>query len=346
MNSNRTKLVLLCCLLVGAVATQVNAQDAVYKYKDGGGTSKVNGKISAVTPDGVTINEKQIAASEVKRVYYSKEPPGLNRAREQMQDGRYSDAIEELEKLDAGDLVGRLQPEVDFIRAYSTSQLSLRGGNVTPQVAGNEIRNFITAHSKSLYLYPAIDQYGQLLFSIGRPELAAAEFGKLSNCSWLEYRMRGQFQLGKSLVEAGNLQQAVSAFDGILSTNSNDDLTQTYKLLAQCEKARLAGLQGNVEPAVAELNKLIDVESAENKLLFAHLYNALGAVQEKAGNLKEASWAYLHTSLLYATIPEAHSEALYHLALIWPQLEETDRANEARETLKSRYRNSYWAGKL
>jgi tetratricopeptide (TPR) repeat protein len=327
-------------------APQVNAQDAVYKYKAGGGTSKVNGKISEVTPDGVTIGGKQIPASEVKRVYYSKETSGLNRAREQMQDGRFSDAIEELEKIDAGDLQGPLKVEADFVRAYSTSQLSLRGGNVTAQVAGNGIRKFITTHSKSLHLYPAIDQYGKLLFSVGRPKLAAAEFAKLANCSWPEYRMQGLFQLGKSSIEAGDLPQATSAFDQILAIDSNDDLSRTYKLMAQCEKARLAGLAGNVEPAVATLNQLIDVENSDNKLLFAHLYNAKGAVQEKAGKLKEASRAYLLSHLLYSTVPEAHSEALYRLALIWPQLEETDRANEARETLKTRYRNSYWAGKL
>jgi Flp pilus assembly protein TadD len=102
----------------------------------------------------------------------------------------------------------------------------------------------------------------------------------------------------------------------------------------------------NPEQATQTLNELIATESAENSLLFANLYNALGSVYEKAGQLKEARTAYLHTNLLYASEPDEHAEALYHLALIWPQLEETDRANEARDTLKTRYRNSYWAGKL
>ncbi len=339
---------LAIAMVVAFVGSQgiIQAQDAVYKYKSGGGTSKVNGKIEEITPEGVTIGGKSVPAAEIKRIYYSKEPGGLNRAREQMQDGRFADAIEEIGKLDAADLRGPLGSEASYILAYSKSQMSLRGGNVTPQDAGKEIRNFIIANPRSLHLYPAIDQFGQLLFAIGRPELAADEFKKLANCGWPEYKLRGLFRLGKAQAETASLQPAADAFEAILSHESNDDLSQSYKLLARCEKAKLTGLAGNTEQAISELHSLIDTESDENKLLFAHLYNALGAVHEKAGNLKEARTAYLHTNLLFASVSEAHSEALYRLALIWPQLEDTDRANEARETLKSRYRNSYWAGKL
>ncbi len=64
------------------------------------------------------------------------------------------------------------------------------------------------------------------------------------------------------------------------------------------------------------------------------------------GNLKEAATAFLHTELLFAQEIEPQAEALYQLALIWPKLNQTDRASRAREGLKSRYRNSYWANKL
>ena len=91
---------------------------------------------------------------------------------------------------------------------------------------------------------------------------------------------------------------------------------------------------------------MIKTENSDDKLLFAHIYNALGAAYEKAGKFKEASRAYLHTDLLFASVLEAHAESLYHLAILWPKLEQTDRAARARDTLKARYRNSYWAGKL
>ncbi|MFT7633391.1 MAG: Flp pilus assembly protein TadD [Mariniblastus sp.] len=335
----------ILCLVAWLLPTLSQAQDGVYKYKVDGGTTKVSGKITNVTPDGVVIGNKAVAAEEIKRLYYSREPAGLNRAREQMQDGRFSDALEDLDELDATTMAGPLKQEYDFIKANSKSQLSIRGIRFTPQEAGKELRDFIIAHPSSLHVYPAIEQYGKQLFAFGKPDLAAKEFAKLAQCSWNEYRLKGLFQRGKALIEDGKPNEAQSAFDTISAVQSNDDLSQTYRLLAQSETARLKGINGNAPQAVAILEKMILDESAENGLLFANIYNALGAIHEKSGKIKEARTAYLHTNLLYASEGEAHAEALYRLSLIWPQLEETDRANDARETLKTRYRNSYWAGK-
>ena len=74
--------------------------------------------------------------------------------------------------------------------------------------------------------------------------------------------------------------------------------------------------------------------------------NAIGAVHQKAGNTEEAMMSYLCTQLLYPQAANAHAEAVYRLAKIWPSLDNNQRANEARELLKSRYRNSYWSTQL
>lgn len=337
-----------CCLMVASLfaPAETLAQDAIYQFKSTGGTSKISGKITDVSPEGATVGGNQIAAAEIKRLYFSKEPSEVNRAREHMEAGRFSDAIDELDKIDASKISGKVKPEVGFIRAFSNSQISQRGGNVTPQIAGKEVGDFIAANGNSIHLYPAIEQLGKLLFAFGRPERAADEFEKLSQCSWPEYRLKGLFQLGKSQFEAGNMEDALAAYEAILLIDSNDDLSQTYKQLAKCEKARLAGMQGDIESGLNAINGLIGTENSDNKLLFAHLYNALGSLYEKSGQLKDARTAYLHTELLFATESEPHAEALYRLAKIWLELDETDRANLARNTLKTRYRNSYWAGKL
>lgn len=344
----RTGFPILCCALIAAfwIPAKVYSQDAIYQIRSSGGASKVSGKITYITPDSATVDGKQIPASEIKRLSFANEPNEVNRAREQMVSGRFSDAIEELAKIDENKISVRIKTEVEFIRAYSNSQISMRGGNVTPQDAGKEVGDFIAEYGDSLHLYPALEQYGKLIFAFGRPELAAVEFEKLSKCSWPEYQLKGQFQLGKTLIEIGKLTEAQVAFDAILAVASNDDLTQTFRLLAKCEKARLVGMQGNIDEGIKVINELIGTENSDNKLLFAHLYNALGALHEKSGQLKESRTAYLHTELLFATESEPHAEALFRLANIWLQLDETDRANLARDTLKSRYRNSYWAGKL
>ena len=337
-------VVLVCLFFV--LPDLLSAQDTVFQLRDGGRSAKrVTGRVTAVTANGVTINGSEVPAAQVQKVTYGKEPLEVGRARDQMESGRFSDAIEELGKIKAN-VGANVKQEIDFIRAYSTAQLSLRGGSIVPGTAAKAVRRFITSNPNSYHLVPAKDQFARLAFAAGRPKVAADEFKKLQSTNWLEYKLKGYFHAGQMQIVLGDLELASKNFKAIAGIQSNDNLAQTYKLLAQCELAKIDGLRGNAAPAKAKIEGIIKKENSDNKKLFAHLYNALGATHEKAGRLKEASYAYLHTELLFASESEAHAEAVYHLALIWPQLEQTDRANRARSILLERYRNSYWATKI
>lgn len=346
LNTQYRKLIVSStCVLAMLLSTVTVAQDAVYKIRPGGKTSKVAGKITATSPEGVTINGTEVPSAEIKKVTYANEPPIVDRARKQMEAGRYSDAIEELKKI-KGTINKRIRAEVDFINAYSTAQISLRGGSVTPKVAAGQVKTFITNYPDSHNLIPAADQFARLAFAAGLPGVAAKEFQKLSSSNWVEYQLKGNFHAGQMQLILNQLDQAKASFAAIQGMGGTDDMTQSYKMLATCELAKIDGLQGNDAKAQKTIEQLIKQENSDNKKLFAHLYNSLGAVHEKAGRFKEARDAYLHTELLYASEAEAHAEAVYRLAKIWADLEKTDRANRARDLINSRYRNSYWAGKL
>ena len=158
--------------------------------------------------------------------------------------------------------------------------------------------------------------------------------------------MKGHFLTGQMLNQLGKHAEAKASFEAIIALEDNSPTTLTYKLLAKSEQARSMGLGGDTDAAIKANEEIIRIENSDNKRLFAHLYNSLGTLYLKAGKLKEAARAFMHTELLFASEMEPHSEALYNLAQIWPKLEQTDRANLARETLRTRYSNSYWAGKL
>ena len=326
-------------------ASSVMAQDVVYKLRDNGRTTKVNGRIPEVSADGVTIAGTKVPSYLVQKVAYGSEPPEIGDARDQMESGRFSDAIDELRsiKINVGP---KVKQEVDYIIAYSTAQISLRGGGVTPKVAATAVKKFIDSNPNSFHVIPAKDQFARLAFAAGLPDTAAKEFKKLQQTPWVEYKLKGYFHAGQMQIQLGKLDDAESSFKSISGVDSNDSTGQTYKLLAKVELAKITGLRGNSDAAQKQLEEIIKQEDSSNKKLFAHLYNALGAVHQKAGRLKEATRAYLHTELLYASETEAHAEAIYRLAVIWPKLEATDRANGARDLLKSRYRNSFWASKL
>ena len=99
-----SQLLIVClsfCLFLAA--NQALAQDAVYVNKIGGGTTRVTGKISAVDPEGVNIDDKRIKASEIRRIAVGKEPSAINRLRDEMVGGQYADCLASIEKLGSVD---------------------------------------------------------------------------------------------------------------------------------------------------------------------------------------------------------------------------------------------------
>lgn len=344
MNKFSKSLVVCFSFCVAIAATQSFAQDAVYVNKVGGGTTRITGKISLVKPEGVTIDGKQISVSEIRRISVGREPGAINRLREEMFNGQYAECLAGIAKLSKVPEEPLLKQEIDYMKAYSSARLCLTQGSITPEVAGKTVGDFLKSAPDSLHTYPAVEQYGRLIYSVGKPELAAKEFEKLRTAKWEEYRMRGLFLHGRMMSVLGQTAKAQEDFKAILQQKSNNPESDKYKLLARCEQARLTGVGGNAAAGLEVLNKLIKSESDENAELFAHVYNAMGAIHEKSGNIKEARDAYLHTQLLFGNVEDPAAEALYRLSEIFvhEDLKDSKRANDSRRELRSRYRNSYW----
>jgi hypothetical protein len=53
--------------------------------------------------------------------------------------------------------------------------------------------------------------------------------------------------------------------------------------------------------------------------------------------------AFLHVDTLFFADADQHAQALYYLSDLWGQLNQPDRALEARTTLKNRYAGTRWA---
>lgn len=334
-------------ILLAAVASfltnEVVGQDVVYRDKPGGGAARVRGKITAVTPEGVTIGDTVVAAGEIKRISVGKEPAVVSRLREQMKAGRYAECLAGLAKLKDVPDEPLLRQELAFLEAYSSAKLSTTHGPMDPKEAGGMIARFLGEYPTSFHTYPALEQYGVLIYSFGKPEAAAKEFEKLKRAQWLEYRWRGHLWHGRMMQVLGETDRAKVNYDAILASSSGDAVTAQYQRLAKCELAKLQGLTGPAGPAIEKLRALMQGQTASNPQLFSSVYNAKGAVYEQAGQLKAARTAYLHTTLLFNGESDAAAEASYRLAKLWPLLNQAGRANEAREQLKSKFRNSYWA---
>jgi tetratricopeptide (TPR) repeat protein len=349
-----TKTSLLPILLgvqILLTATSANAQQTDRVEVVRGAGRSASGKITQITPYEVTIQAsdglRTISAEQISKVIYQGQPLEIERARSQMNGGRFDGAIEELQKISESPKREEIRQEIDFLIAKSNAEIAFRSGPLTPQDAGRGLADFLKNHPQSYHYYPAVELLGRLYFALGKFDLAEKEFEKLKDSRWQEYLLKGNFYRGESLIEQGKLADAGAAFDAILALDKNDDLTQTYKLLARTRSAKTQAMNGNPDEAIRTLEDLIRVEDANNSLLFAYAYNSLGAAYLHQNNLKEAMMAFLHTDLLYGTTErDAHAEALYNLAQIWPKLDQLERANRARQNLKTAYRNSVWAMKL
>lgn len=310
----------------------------------------VSGKITQISPIEITVQAsdgvKQVSADQVSKITFQGQPLEIERARSQMNAGRYDGAIEELQKISDAVKRDEVKQEIEFMIAKSNAEIAIRGGTVTASDAAQGLSEFISKNPQSYHLYPAIELLGRMYFAMGQFDEAEKEFVKLGGSKSQELLLKGNFYRGETLTEQGKYPEAAAAYSAITGLNNNDDLTQTYKLLAKIRSARATAIGGNPETAIQTLEEIIRVENSANTLVFANAYNSLGAAYLQQNNLKEAMMAFLHTDLIYTNEREAHAEALYNLALIWPKLEQNDRANRARQNLKTAYRNSVWSMKL
>ena len=326
-------------------------KDNIYRKGKRGGNSLVRGKVVATSAFKVTIDDngsqKEIPASEINKISFAGEPRNIGRARDHLESDRFDDCLKTLAKIDEAPKSKFAKQEMQYLEAMASGKKSLRGDPaITTQAAEQLVGGFVKSNSDSYRLVPVVELHAQLLVANGKTQQAQKEFNKLTKSQWEDYELRGHFYEGETLVHQGNFASAKKSYQALAGMDGSSANARQYKLLATCQLAKIAALEGNFEPAIAQLEKIIQDENADNTKLFASAYNALGTCYVKSGDLKKACRAFLHTELLFPTEADAHAEALYNLTQIWPQLKETERANRARELLTTRYRSSIWASKL
>lgn len=342
----KLKSLLLSALVLACLTSNVDAQrDALYRIKKNGKVSKKIGKIQEITPLSVTFDGEKVPVWEISKLGSQNEPSEVERARDRIDAARYDEAMEQLEKVKRG-VDPITDAEVGWYRAVAMSEMAFSGGGYSAVDAGSEVQKFLKANPKSHHFVPATDLMGRLAMADGKLDFAAKQFTTLTKSNWPEYVARGHFFAGEAFMRAKKYPQAAAEFDKVMSLAANDDITQRYKRLAQCQKAKVAAMTGDPTASISQLEAIIKREDPDDKELFAYAYNALGACFLQKKDFDEAEEKFLFTHLLFDTETAPHAEAVYHLANIWTTQKQTDRASEARQILKSRYRNTWWSAQL
>ena len=306
------------------------------------------GEVTDMTPLEVTVKKglggnQTIAVNEIRSIQFADEPSELSQARLNSSNGAYANALTSLTKIDVNAIKRDfIKQDVDFYKALCAARLAL-GGSGEIGDAGRQLNAFVRAYPKNFHYLAAVEAMGDLLMAAEKYDLAQRQYAELAKAPWPDYKMRAATATGRSLQAQGKHEEAIKQFDSALAMATDTADAQNQKLSATLGKAISLAEAGEVDAAVAAIDNVIQDADPEEQELHARAYIAKGKCYEKGGQTKDALIAFLHVDVVYATVPDAHAEALAHLAPLWQAVGQEQRAREARQMLKERYGGSKWA---
>jgi tetratricopeptide (TPR) repeat protein len=345
-------LIILWPLLLSSRALAQRDMDQVYLPK---GTARGSISQDGMTHDKVTIDvaggPREIPVNEIVRITFATEPTELVAGRNNVLQKNYNQALAELKKLD-GQKIERpfIKQDIDFYKALCQARLALSEGG-DKKAATDAMVNFVRSAPQSYHFYEAAEVLGDLAMASGKWADAVKYYAPIANAGatlsraepWPDYQLRANIASGRALIGEKQYDQALDKFKAVLGSDLSTPEAVRQKNLATVGRANCLAETGKVDEAVTILKDLIDKNDPQDAVLFARAYNALGRCYLKQNKPKDAVLALLHTDLLFYADAEAHAEALYHLSKLWSDINKSDRAVAARNTLRERYAGSIWA---
>jgi tetratricopeptide (TPR) repeat protein len=344
----RIGLAALASLPFALAAAHAQQLDEVWLTKGGAG-ARSKGEVSAVSKDAVTLSISGIArpfpVNEISRVLFAGEPSELNSARNAIAQRNWSLALTELKKLDGQTFSSRyVSSDVAYYKALCQARLAMTEGG-DKGAAQATLFEWAKANATSHHFYDAAETLGDLAAASGDYGNAAKFYKGLASAPWDDYQMRGNIAVGRSLLAQQDFSGALDTFEAVIGSPISTPEANAQKQYALVGKGNcLAGL-GQANEGLALLNDLVNKNDPADAVLFARTYNALGNAYLKLNRNKDALQAFLFTDLLFYADSESHAEALYQLSKLWNEVNKSDRAVQARNTLRERYSGSIWAAK-
>jgi tetratricopeptide (TPR) repeat protein len=329
-------------LLVGPASGQMR-DDQVFRAKG----TPTRGRVSEVSRDAVTVevagNKQPVSVNEIVRVAFAEDPSDLSTARSAIIQKNYNQALQDLKKIDAQRIANPfVRQDLEYYKALCQAKQAMSEGG-DKAAATEAMLNFVKAAPQSYHFYDAAEVLGDLAMSSGKWADAVKYYGPISNAPWAEYQMRANIALGRALIGEKQYDQALEKLAAVLTSDVSTPEALRQKNIAQVGKAVCLAETGKVAEGIALLQELINKNDPQDSFLFGRIYNALGRCYVKENKAKDAALAFLHTDILFYGDADAHAESLYYLSKLWPQINKSDRAITARNTLRERYAGSIWA---
>jgi len=277
---------------------------------------QVVGDITKMSALEVVVDQqgvpKSVPVNEIEVIYYQDEPTLLRvSARSAVNSSNYPDGLTALQKIKPEEMTRKLiKQDVDFYTALCTARLALEGTGTIID-AGRTMKQFIDNNNDNYHYWEACEVMADLSVAIQSYTSAQTYYGLIAQAPWPDYKMRASAGMGWAQLAEGKPADALKSFQTVLDSQVQGEGAERQKLSATVGKARCLTEAGQPDEAI----KLVDTvlsrsDLAEQIELQARAYNALGAAHRKAGRVKEALLAFLHTDILYFGSAKAHIEAL------------------------------------
>lgn len=340
------KLVWVFVWLAGAtMCADVLALDAVRRS----GAIAVNGKVVAMSPTEVTVEKsggsEKVPVNTIVSIEFDGEPSAIKLARSAVRNGGYTTALQQLDKITPAELArAELKQDYEFYRALANARLAI-GGAADIKAAGQAMYQFVSQYPNNYHFLEANEVLGDLLLADKQYDKYQQYYTALEQSPFPEYKMRAGVASGNALVNQAKYAEALAAFEKVLAVQgASGAATQSQKFAATLGKARCLAETGQPQPAIELINGVIANLGPEEADLMARAYVTLGNCYRKLPDgVKPALLAFLHVDVLFSGNPQAHAEALAHLAELWDKDGKPERGAQARQVLRSRYASSAWA---
>ena len=339
-------LFLFSAALVWVCSASAVGQDRLFPVQG----APASGTVTEMTPDKVVIevrsgNKQEYKVSEIKKITFDDEPAGLDRARELILQDQFDQANDELKKISAASITKPLaKQDFEFYRAYCAAKMALAGTG-DKAAAKNSLLQLAGKNNKSFHFYTLAQTLGELALALGKPDEAATYFVPLSKSASLDSKAKGVYWLAEADLRKGNHVEAKKKFEQLSAATASSPEMTRLKNYADVGLAVCLGRGGNSKDALTLLQSMVEKNDSSDHVLFAKIFNAQGASFVALGQTSQAIIAYLHTDLLFFADSELHAEALYYLTVLWPKVNQPQRAQETRQRLTTKYPSSTWANK-
>ena len=348
MSSSRLPkyLVPVAIALVAINHSSAWSQDKLYPITG----NMVTGKVVERTKDKVVIeskgNNQSFDSIAIGRLVFDGEPPQLSRAKDNVLQGQIDQAIEEFKKIDDKSLKSdEIKQDYSFFKGYLAAINALRGKGDAATASKLLLTWAGEKENRSSHLfYMASEKLGELAVVSGAPD-AERYFGVLAAAPFPELKVKGNYLSGKAMLNGKKPAEAKAKFAAAMQAQVVDPVSIRFKKLASLGLIRCDAAEGKAAQAIESLEKMVDDGDSTDSELFSELFNAMGSILQTGGKNEEAILSFLKTDLLYASEPDAHAEALFHLSQLWPLIGENQRAAEAKSRLSKLYPTSPWLKK-